>query len=173
MNRLIHPFIPGAYYHITASTHRRMPIFEDERFAKIAFDDFLFYGSKYNIDDLAYIVMNNHIHWVFQPCEEKFAQFVKQQHDKGGKYSSDPDRYFLVKIMEDYKRHVSYVINKIRDTRGAKIWQAGFYDRILFTDEEVKQATNYVIFNSAKHGLVDDPNNYPFVGGSALGWEKW
>ena len=23
--------MPGAYYHITARTHRRMPIFEDER----------------------------------------------------------------------------------------------------------------------------------------------
>jgi putative transposase len=173
MNRLTHPFIPGAYYHITARTHRRMPIFEDERLAKIAFDDFTFYGAKYNIDDLAHIVLNNHIHWLFQPGEEKFAQFAKQQHDKGGKYSSDPDRYFLVKIMEDYKRHVAYEINKIRNTRGTKIWQAGFYDRILYTNEEVKQAANYVIFNSTKDGLVHDPKKYPFVGGSALGWEWW
>ena len=117
--------------------------------------------------------MNNHIHWLFQPSEENFAQFAKQQREKSGKYASNPDRYYLVKIMEDYKRHVAYEINKIRDTRGTKVWQGGFYDRILRTDDEVRQAANYVIYNPVKDGLVDDPKDYLFVGGSALDWEWW
>ena len=171
MNRSPHPFIPGATYHLAVRTYRHMPTFEDERLAKIAFDDFEFYGTKYNLHNLAYIVMHNHIQWLFQPSEENYAQFAKQQQEIDGKPGSDPERYYLVKIMEDYKRHVSYEVNKIRRRHGINVWQPGFFDRILRTPEEVKQAANYVIFNPVEEGLVDDPKDYPFVGGSALDWE--
>jgi REP element-mobilizing transposase RayT len=170
MARLTHPFLPGAYYHITTRTHRDKPVFKDERLAKIAFDDFVFYGRKYNLQNIAYVVMKDHIHWLFQPCEDNFELFVKQQTEMDRKYSSDPEKYYLVKIMEDYKRHVSYEVNKFCHTPGRKLWQSGFFDHILHKPEEVRQTANYVIFNPVKGRIVDDPKDYPFVGGEALDW---
>ncbi|RME97321.1 MAG: IS200/IS605 family transposase, partial [Chloroflexi bacterium] len=54
-------------------------------------------------------------------------------------------------------------INKIRNARGTKIWQDGFRDDALRMPDAIQKAIRYVIFNPVKAGLVQKPEDYPFV----------
>ena len=45
-----------------------------------------------------------------------------------------------------------------------RLWQHGFYDRILRQDEDIKQVAQYILGNPIRKGLVDDFRNYPFSG---------
>ena len=49
-------------------------------------------------------------------------------------------------------------------TGGGKLWQDGYYDRVLRTDEDVKQIARYILENPVRARLVKDPAKYPYLG---------
>ncbi len=61
------------------------------------------------------------------------------------KYGHAPERFYLSKIMEDDKRQTSHVINELRDTPYAQVWQEGFRDDALRTPDAIRGAVQYVI----------------------------
>ncbi len=48
-------------------------------------------------------------------------------------------------------------------------WQKDFYDRILRSEEEVRDALVYIAANPPRAGLVRDPAEYPFTGSIGYG----
>lgn len=44
------------------------------------------------------------------------------------------------------------------------IWQSDFWDRQLRNDESYSQKWNYVRMNPVRHGLVREPNEWPYQG---------
>jgi len=62
--------------------------------------------------------------------------------------------------MEDYKRHVAFVVNDLRGTRGAQVWQDGFRDDGLRTPDAVRGAAQYVVMNPVKDGLAGKPEDF-------------
>ena len=107
--------------------------------------------------------MPEHIHWVLYPSPEDFERFALEEQERDGKYAAGPARFYLSKILEDYKRHTSYAINRLRGTRGRQVWQAGFRDDGLRTPQAVRDAVNYVVMNPVEAGLVGKPEKYPFL----------
>ena len=156
---------------LTANTIHQQTTFARPEYAQIAFDDIAFYTKKFNAHTYAYVVMPTHIHWVVCPSPEDFERFRSHQIDNRGKYARDPAQYYLVKIIEDYKRHVAYAINTLRNSRGAQIWQEGFFDVAMRTQDAINKAARYVIFNPVKAGLIEDLEDYPFVEGEAINWD--
>ena len=69
--------------------------------------------------------------------------------------------------MEDYERHTSYAINKLRGTRGRQVWQDGFRDDGLRTRDAVRAAVEYVVMNPIKAELVPRYEAYPYLAWNA------
>jgi hypothetical protein len=42
------------------------------------------------------------------------------------------------------------------------------YDRVLRHNDDAGDFVRYILDNPVRAGLVEDPNAYPFIGGSAL-----
>ena len=47
---------------------------------------------------------------------------------------------------------------------GYRLWQAGYHDRVLRSDEATPAAIRYIIANPVRAGLVDDPRDFPYWG---------
>ncbi len=169
MSRLRHTYEPGITYLITTITRRRERLFEDERFACIAHEDIAFYARKFGMISVAHTIMPDHIHWIMCPSPEDFERFAREEQAKGkrSKYGHAPERFYLSKIMEDYKRHTAHLINELRDAQYAEVWQEGFRDDGLRIPDAIRGAVQYVILNPVKAGLVEQPKDYPYLAWNA------
>ena len=47
---------------------------------------------------------------------------------------------------------------------GSKLWQKGFYDRVLRSNDNSLSFARYVVENPVRAGLVADMRDYPFSG---------
>jgi putative transposase len=52
-----------------------------------------------------------------------------------------------------------------RDLRSAGLWQDGYFERTLRTDEDVFSVAKYIAANPLLAGLVEDARDWPFSGG--------
>lgn len=169
MSRLRHIYEPGMTYLITTITRRRERLFEDERFARIAHEDIAFYARKFGMISVAHAIMPDHLHWVMHPSTEDFERFVREEQAKGNrsKYGHEPERFYLSKIMEDYKRHTAHLINELRDAPYAEVWQEGFRDDALRIPDAIRGAVRYVILNPVKAGLAERAEDYAYLAWNA------
>jgi putative transposase len=163
MAHLTHLYEPGMTYLITTVTRAREMIFADAAYAQIAHEDIGFYANKFKAISLAHVIMPDHVHWVVQPSEEDFNRFALDESRRGGKYAAAPERFYLSKIVEDYKRHTSFAVNGLRGSRGAQVWQDGFRDDGLRKSEAIRAAVRYVVKNPVEAGLAGDPEEYPYL----------
>lgn len=53
-----------------------------------------------------------------------------------------------------------------RRLNGARLWQDGFFDRVLRSEEATFDVVSYVLSNPIRAGLVEDAISYPFAGSS-------
>jgi REP element-mobilizing transposase RayT len=169
MSRLRHIYEPSITYLITTITRRRERLFEDNRFACIAHEDIAFYARKYGMISVAHVIMPDHLHWIVHPSPEDCERFTREEQAKGdrSKYGHAPERFYLSKIMEDFKRHTAHVINELRDAPYAEVWQEGFRDDALRIPDAIRGAVQYVILNPVKAGLVERPEDYPYLAWNA------
>jgi putative transposase len=87
-------------------------------------------------------------------------------------YCFMPDHVHILLAPEGGRDVVSFVrIYKSKTTRiywglgnQGRLWQHGFYDRILRQEEHVKQVAGYIMENPVQKGLVKDFREYPFSG---------
>lgn len=164
MGRPKHYYEPGGVYLITAVTYRRETVFANPDNARIAHEDIAYYAGKFRAKSLAHVVMPDHVHWVLNPSPRDFEHFAREQREKGGQYAEAPQRYYLSKILQDYQRHVAYMVNKVQETRGAKVWQDGFRDDTLRDEDAVNRAIRYVVYNPVTARLAERPADYAYWG---------
>jgi putative transposase len=98
-----------------------------------------------DINNSIFIVMPNHIHGLISFQEFKRAGFV----NRWGKPA--PTRPFtLSEIVRAFKTYSSRRINQLRNTPGVHIWQRGYYEHIIQSEQEYHQIGEYILFNPAK-----------------------
>lgn len=83
--------------------------------------------------------MPDHLHWLVQL--------------KSGKSIS--------RIVNDAKAHSARRLNQLLAQRG-RIWQKGFHDHAMRTDEDVIATARYIVANPLRAGLVKRMGDYPF-----------
>jgi len=83
------------------------------------------------VDTLAFVVMSNHVHWLVQLKEgTSLGEGVRR-----------------------FKARVSIIF-------GARVWQRGFHDHALRSDEDVAGIARYVVANPVRAGLVQRVGDY-------------
>ena len=102
----------------------------------------------------------------------QFARTASQEHFSVLAYCLMPDHVHL--LVEGKTEHANLrrfaKMSKQRSgaahalTGGGKLWQDGYYDRVLRKDEDVKQIARYILENPVRARLVKDPAKYPYLG---------
>jgi len=128
----------GRIYFVTTSCIYRQRLFVHSRFAHIVTDEFEMRADEGDCDNLAYVVMPDHIHWLVQPgCDVSLHEIVRKMKGRSARR-----------------------INLHRSLRG-RVWQAGFHDHALRTEDDIESLATYLIQNPVRAGLVSDVTDYP------------
>jgi REP element-mobilizing transposase RayT len=119
-------------YHITTNTLKRMPIFLSFDMARIMVSVLKQSDALNHTQTLAFVVMPDHIHWLFQ-------------------LNLNQTLATLIQSVKSVSAH----------TLGQTIWQAGYYDHAIRKDEDIRGIARYIIANPVRAGLVKKVGDYP------------
>ncbi len=95
--------------------------------------------DDHSVKILSFVIMPDHIHLVLFTYKQK-----------------EISRY-----MQALKRRSARIINFARKLQGS-VWSHRYFDRILRSEEELRNAIEYVHYNPVKAGMVGEPEGYPF-----------
>ena len=89
---------------------------------------------------MAYCFMPDHVHLVAEGINE----------------ASDLRRFVTL-----FKQRSGYRYGR---TTRRKLWEVGYYDRVLRDEESTAKVVSYILYNPVKAGLVQRPQDYPYAG---------
>ena len=132
-----HNYVGIARYFLTFCTFGRVQAFEDLEVATRTLDQFRRTAALEQFAIRAYCLMPDHVHLLVEGLAEtsdlrRFAKMAKQR--SGGVH---------------------------RRRYGVKLWQEGYYDRVLRDGDDPAMLARYIIDNPIEANL---PDNYPNVG---------
>ena len=127
-------------YSLTFCTYQRRALFTDTDLVHVMRTQILRAGAERSFEISAYCFMPDHLHLLVRgsnqdACLPRFAKHAKQLSGYHGR----------------------------RHTR-RKIWQAGFFDRLLNEAEDARGVIAYLLMNPVRAGLAARPEEYPFSG---------
>jgi putative DNA methylase len=118
-------------------------------------------GAKYHL--LAYCIMPNHVHVLFQPIvvegAERSADRLPPEEVHSDEFSDNHTP--LAKIMHSLKSYTANRINKVLG-RSGQFWQHESYDHWVRTDEELERIVQYIVANPVKAGLAGLSHEWRF-----------
>ena len=125
--------IPGQYYHVTCATVNRVPVFVDWSTGN-AVVHALHAGDAHT---LAYCLMPDHLHWLLELKQQPLALVVGQMKGRSS-------RAYCARLASN-----------------GHLWQRGYYDHAIRTDENLLNVARYIIANPLRAGLVSRIGDYP------------
>ena len=123
--------VQGQIYLVTTVAQDRRPVFRDLAAARVLIRTMEADEARGISKTWAFVVMPDHLHWLVQLEQGTLPQLV-------GRVKSISARQI-----------------------GQSIWQAGFHDRALRTEDDLQSVARYVVANPLRAGLVDRIGDYP------------
>jgi REP element-mobilizing transposase RayT len=127
-----------AYFITTVLASREQNYFRDFDCARLLITEMRALHEEGAVNSLAWVVMPNHLHWLFQ---------LSESHD-------------LSSVVKQLKARSAQRINAHLQRRGA-LWQKQFYDHAIRDDEDLRQIARYIVANPLRARLVDKIGHYP------------
>jgi REP element-mobilizing transposase RayT len=175
--------LPGAYY-VTLCTYGKDCIFGDVNGRAVRLNEYGLVARRewlrsaavrpgINLD--AFVIMPNHLHGIIILTAESQSGVgadgvgaVGVGANAVGAPSGAPLQPALYRpprslssFVACYKATVTRRINRSRDTRGARVWQRNYYERVIRDDDELAGARGYIIDNPGRWAdddyFVDSP----------------
>lgn len=124
-------FQQGGIYHLRFSVKNRQPVFDFQQGRKLA-KILVLQASRHQIDILTWVIMPDHIHLLVQLNHLlNVSDFIRQ-------------------VKSDYTRSSSV----------ESVWQDGFFDRAIRTEDNIKTVARYIVANPIRAGLVNNVSEY-------------
>ncbi len=133
----------GNVYAITMICRDRRLIFEDPTNASIAMQVLEAMDQQGLTSSLAWMVMPDHLHWLAHLREKSLGYCIQR-----------------------FKSRSGLLINQHRGSAGA-LWQAGYYDHAIRSEESLRKHARYILANPIRAGLATTLGEYPH------GWCRW
>lgn len=133
----------GDVYSLTTATLGRGPLFADAANVAILIDTLRFVGRKSFSHSLAWVVMPDHLHWLMEL--------------RGGT---------LAECMALLKSRSSRLLNRRLERQGP-LWQHGYHDDAVRSDESLHEKAMYILANPVRAGLASTLGEYPHA------WCRW
>jgi REP element-mobilizing transposase RayT len=147
-----------AYYFITICTHQRQYLFEDERFfdiATFAWQNLPTYPKSQHVEIDESIVMPNHKHGIIAIRDRIETATISKETETITLHNVASGK--LGRLVGTYKAMVTTRINKVRGTTGSKVWQQGYWDRVIRNERELNAIRHYIRENPAR--WAEDQDN--------------
>ncbi|MFQ5431804.1 MAG: transposase [Nitrospinota bacterium] len=139
--KLPHWQIGGSCYFVTFSA-TNLELTPEAR--DIIADSILIPHKKLYLLSIA-AIMPDHVHLLFRP------------------FKKDDDTYYsLQEILQPIKSSTSHRINRLLGRKGV-LWLAETYDRVIRNEKEWVEKYDYITNNAVKSGLVEKPEDYPWL----------
>lgn len=176
---------PGAYF-VTLCTHDRLPLFGEitdgkfhgNDYSRIVWEIWRSIPDRYpQISIDAAIVMPDHFHGIIIIHEQPTLNIVGAVHEpplhnNDGSFIDagnepplqespqphpQPRRIMTIPLVIGYlKMNTAKQINTLRGTPGDRLWQRGYYDRIVRIEKEYNALTEYILTNPERWGVDQD-----------------
>jgi REP element-mobilizing transposase RayT len=130
----------GAYgYFVTINSHQRQSVFSGAPGVE-CIDTLVKTAEDAGFDLMAYCLMPDHLHLLCTGRTEgaQLGPFVKL-----------------------FKQVTGFQYKK---ATGRQLWQRGYYDHVLRSDEDAHDIAAYIWYNPVRAGLVSEPGAYSFSG---------
>ena len=131
--------LAGQSYLVTTVTNGRKPIFNDFRVGRVVVREIMRTEIFEQTHTLAFVVMPDHVHWLFTLAANAS----------------------LSGVIGDVKKHSARQVNDLLGKRGSPVWQRGFHDHALRSEESVWQVAGYLIATPLGAGWVCGVGDYP------------
>lgn len=128
----------GRIYFVTIVTQSRKPYFLNFFRTRKTIHELRLLHDEQKIYSLAWVVMPDHIHWLFQLGENES----------------------LSNVINLFKGRTARKLNKELNKEG-KFWQSAYYDHAVRKDEDIKQIARYIVANPLRAKLVERIEEYP------------
>lgn len=159
----------AAIYFITICTHQREHLFTKFTWAEIASNAWYAIPSQ---DDRAvldeWVLMPNHLHGILALTDEPDKSLPLGSLDPHWLSRSDDQNQptlinapagSLGSIIRSYKAAVTRKINHRRQSPGEKVWQRGYFERIVRDGEELERIRAYIRNNPERWAAEADDLN--------------
>ena len=125
-------------YLVTCVACDRQMVFQDLQSGRQVVQALRYASASGRAETLAYVVMPDHLHWLL----------------------SLGDSVALSAVVGSMKRHSARRINAANRLAGSCVWQRGFHDRALRSEESVQDVARYLVANPLRAGLVHRLGDY-------------
>ena len=133
----------GPYqYFVTACTCARKRYFLERTLARETSSQLPPFFARYSFDVVAYCLMPDHAHLLLE----------------GASTTAD-----FREAMRQWKQQTAHAW-KVRT--GERLWQAGYYDRVLRETDDTRAVVAYLLHNPVRAGLAATPAEWPWTGSS-------
>ncbi|WP_422403663.1 REP-associated tyrosine transposase [Pseudomonas sp. GZD-209] len=127
---------PGRAYLLTSTTKDRLPLFRGFQAARCLPPTFAQAEAEGSVLSLAWVIMPDHVHWLIQLRDNT-----------------------LCTVMRRFKSRSRCSLYKMGKLNG-QLWQAGYHDRALRREEDLRSFARYVVANPVRAGLVSRVGDY-------------
>ena len=153
MPNKLHRYYGAGYLHlITTSCYQRMPLLGRPQHRDLLLEVLESVRRRYRFVVVGYVVMPEHVHLLLrEPAlgnPSKVMQAVKQG--------------FARRLLRKLRAGFDSRQGSLRNTRSddGHIWQARFYDFVVFTEKKRVEKLRYMHRNPVKRGLVMEPRQW-------------
>jgi putative transposase len=127
-------------YFLTICTHQRRPLFSDSATIDLVTAQISHTAKEQGFEIPAYCFMQDHVHLLAIGADE------------------NADLTSFVRLM---KQRAAW---RFARARCGKLWQEGYFDRVLRNEESTLDVVRYILGNPVRAGLVNSPADYPYWG---------
>ena len=142
---------------MTATVVAWLPVFSTPRFAEIVLDSWRFLQAERDIDNLAYVIMENHIHWI---------AVGPQLSKRVGEFKSFTATSILREMQQrkynTLLQELTYFKQRHKTDQTHQLWQEGSHPQVIETDQVMLQKIEYTHNNSLRRGYVDEPTDWRY-----------
>lgn len=155
----------GAYF-ITLLVHQRQPLFgvlangevQLTSWGRLAESEWQRLPARFPTFELgAYVIMPDHLHAILWIHETSLPSLQRARQPSPLLKPPLPDS--LGNVIAAYKATTARLINGLRRSPGAPVWQRNYFERIIRDDGELARITDYILANPTT--VEDDKDLFP------------
>ncbi|AWH53648.1 transposase [Stenotrophomonas sp. ESTM1D_MKCIP4_1] len=135
--------IIGQVYVLSTTTHQRSRLSESAAASGCVIDQFRYLEDRGLVQPLAWVVMPDHVHWMFEL------------------HASD-----LADIARRLKSSSALALNRLRGFQKT-VWQPGYFDHAVRAEDSLARQASYIMGNRVRAGLAKQIGEYPYA------WSVW
>ncbi|HUG70581.1 MAG TPA: transposase [Pirellulaceae bacterium] len=158
MSRTRYRFGEDHYPHfMTATIVAWLPVFSYPCFVEVILNSWRFLQTKREINILAFVIMENHLHWI---------AVGPQLSKRVGEFKS----YTATSIIREMQKRqwktllqeLSYYKLRHKVDQTHQVWQEGSHPQVIETEDVMWQKIEYIHHNPLRRGYVDDPVHWRY-----------